>query len=108
MNDVTKRPSLVVAPTVALMQWKNEIDQHTDGKLKTYMYHGASRTSNVAELAPYDVILTTYSVLESVYRKQTYGFKRKTGVVKEPSVLHQTEFYRVILDEAHNIKDRQE
>ena len=107
MNDVTKRPSLVVAPTVALMQWKNEIDQHTDGKLKTYMYHGASRTSNVAELAPYDVILTTYSVLESVYRKQTYGFKRKTGVVKEPSVLHQTEFYRVILDEAHNIKDRQ-
>ncbi|GMM54275.1 DNA repair protein [Maudiozyma humilis] len=107
MNDLTKRPSLVVAPTVALMQWKNEIEQHTDGKLKIYTYHGASRTVNAAELESFDVILTTYSVLESVYRKQTYGFKRKTGLVKEASALHNMEFYRVILDEAHNIKDRQ-
>lgn len=107
MNDLTKRPSLVVAPTVALMQWKNEIDQHTNGKLKIYTYHGASRTVNTAELASFDVILTTYSVLESVYRKQTYGFKRKAGLIKEPSALHNMDFYRVILDEAHNIKDRQ-
>lgn len=107
MTDTTKKPSLVVAPTVALMQWKNEIAQHTGGKLKTYMYHGANRASNIAEFKDVDVLLTTYSVLESVYRKQTYGFKRKSGLVKEPSVLHNTEFYRVILDEAHNIKDRQ-
>lgn len=107
MNDTNKRPSLVVAPTVALMQWKNEINQHTNGKLKIYLYHGASKTVNIADLAPYDVILTTYSVLESVYRKQTYGFKRKTGLIKEASALHNIDFYRVILDEAHNIKDRQ-
>lgn len=107
MHDTTKRPSLVVAPTVALMQWKNEIEQHTNGKLKIYLYHGANKTSKITDLADYDVILTTYSVLESVYRKQTYGFRRKTGMVKERSVLHNIEFYRVILDEAHNIKDRQ-
>lgn len=106
MNDVEKTPSLVVAPTVALMQWKNEIDQHTDGKLTTYLYHGANRTTNVNDLKGYDVILTTYAVLESVFRKQIYGFRRKNGLVKEPSVLHNLPFFRVILDEAHNIKDR--
>ncbi|CAM9011065.1 unnamed protein product [Wickerhamomyces anomalus] len=72
LHDKTKRPSLVVAPTVALMQWKNE-DPTT----------------------------------RCVYRKQQYGFKRKNGTVKEKSPLHAIQFYRVILDEAHNIKDRQ-
>lgn len=106
MRDPTKRPSLVVAPTVALMQWKNEILQHSGGKLSTYLFHGAARTGDAAELEGVDVVLTTYSVLESVYRKQAYGFRRKNGLVKEPSLLHNMQFYRVILDEAHNIKDR--
>lgn len=106
MNDMAKTPTLVVAPTVALMQWKNEIAQHTGGKLKTYLYHGAARTGQVADLEGIDVILTTYSVLESVYRKQVYGFRRKSGLVKERSLLHNIHFHRVILDEAHNIKDR--
>ncbi|CCF57912.1 hypothetical protein KAFR_0D02640 [Kazachstania africana CBS 2517] len=107
MSDVAKTPSLVVAPTVALIQWKDEIEQHTNGKLKVYVYHGSSKTVNIADMAGYDVILTTYAVLESVFRKQNYGFRRKHGLVKEPSALHNMEFYRVILDEAHNIKDRQ-
>lgn len=106
MNDRSKKPSLVVAPTVALMQWKNEIEQHTNGALSTYIYHGASRTINIHDLKDIDVILTTYSVLESVFRKQNYGFRRKNGLVKEKSLLHNIDFYRAILDEAHNIKDR--
>ncbi|SCV04372.1 LANO_0G09802g1_1 [Lachancea nothofagi CBS 11611] len=107
MNDTSKKPNLVVAPTVALVQWKNEIDQHTGGKLTTHIFHGANRSTNIGEFKDVDVLLTTYSVLESVFRKQNYGFKRKNGVYKEPSVLHNMNFYRVILDEAHNIKDRQ-
>lgn len=107
MSDRTKRPNLVVGPTVALMQWKNEIEKHTEpGSLSVLLFHGANRASSVEELEKYDVILTSYSVLESVYRKEHYGFKRKTGLVKEESPLHHLQFYRVILDEAHNIKDR--
>lgn len=107
MTDRTKRPNLVVGPTVALMQWKNEIEAHTDpGMLKVLLFHGANRSSDVEELTQYDVILTSYSVLESVYRKQKYGFKRKDGVVKQKLPLHAIPFYRVVLDEAHNIKDR--
>lgn len=107
MSDLTKRPNLVVGPTVALMQWKHEIENHTEpGSLKVLLFHGANRSSDVEELSKYDVILTSYSVMESVYRKEHYGFKRKAGLIKEKSALHHIKFYRVILDEAHNIKDR--
>lgn len=108
LTDRTKKPNLVVGPTVALMQWKNEIEKHIDEehKLKVLLFHGANRSSDAEELSKYDVILTSYSVLESVYRKENYGFKRKAGLIKEKSPLHHVKFYRVILDEAHNIKDR--
>ncbi|TFK43094.1 SNF2 family N-terminal domain-containing protein [Crucibulum laeve] len=100
-----QKPNLVVAPTVAIMQWRNEIAAHTDG-LKVLVWHGAARESNVAELKKYDVVLTTYAVLESCFRKQQSGFKRKGQIIKEKSPLHQLKWNRIILDEAHNIKER--
>lgn len=107
MSDLQKRPNLVVGPTVALMQWKHEIEAHTKaGSLSVLLFHGANRISTARELEQYDVILTSYAVLESVYRKERYGFKRVNGVVKQKSPLHAVQFYRVVLDEAHNIKDR--
>ncbi|KAG1759066.1 SNF2 family N-terminal domain-containing protein [Suillus occidentalis] len=101
-----KRPNLVVAPTVAIMQWRNEINTHTEG-MNVLVWHGASRVSNPKELEKYDVVLTTYAVMESCFRKQQSGFKRKGLIVKEPSPLHQIKWNRIILDEAHNIKERQ-
>lgn len=106
MHDRTKGPNLVVAPTVALMQWKSEIETHTNNILKVGLFHGASRAKDITELKDFDVILTSYAVVESCYRKERYGFTKKHKKVKEKSILHQKKFYRVILDEAHNIKDR--
>ncbi|KAF8681259.1 SNF2 family N-terminal domain [Rhizoctonia solani] len=100
-----QKPNLVVAPTVAIMQWKNEIEAHTEG-FKVYMFHGGSREKNIKELAKYDIVLTSYSVLESSFRKQISGFKRKGEIVKEKSPLHALNWRRIILDEAHNIKER--
>ncbi|KAF8966406.1 SNF2 family N-terminal domain-containing protein [Flammula alnicola] len=99
------KPNLVVAPTVAIMQWRNEIATHTDG-LKVLVWHGSSRESDAAELKKYDVVLTTYAILESCFRKQQSGFKRKGMIVKEKSPVHQVHWNRVVLDEAHNIKER--
>lgn len=97
----------MLTPTVALLQWQEEIIRHTlPGTLNILVYHGTERPTTVAELESYDVILSTYSIVESGYRKQQYGFKRKGQVVKETSVLHQIDWKRVILDEAHSIKDR--
>ncbi|RKF75963.1 DNA repair protein RAD16 [Golovinomyces cichoracearum] len=103
------KPSLVLIPPVALLQWQQEIDSYTGGALKTFVYHGTNlKTKGISkdDIMEYDVILMSYNSLESVYRKQEKGFKRKDGLYKEKSVIHQTRFHRVILDEAHNIKSR--
>jgi DNA repair protein RAD16 len=110
MSDFpARKPSLVLVPPVALMQWMTEIDSYTDGRLKTLVFHGTnakSKNLTVKELKGYNVIIMSYNSLESMYRKQEKGFKRKDGVFKEKSIIHQTEFHRVILDEAHCIKTR--
>ncbi|KAJ2008596.1 DNA repair protein rad16 [Coemansia thaxteri] len=107
------KPTLVICPTVALIQWKTEIEAATDA-LAVLVYYGNERKKildeqgqvNSAELAKYDVVLTTYAVMESGYRRQKQGFRLKGVVYREPSVLHMIEWFRVVLDEAHNIKDR--
>ncbi|KAJ2554314.1 DNA repair protein rad16 [Coemansia sp. RSA 1933] len=108
------KPTLVVCPTVALMQWKAEIEMATND-LSVFMFYGEQRKRlldgdsgdvDMEELSKHDVILTTYAVMESGFRRERTGFRRKGVLCKEPSVLHQIEWFRVVLDEAHNLKDR--
>ncbi|CEI69407.1 DNA repair protein RAD16 [Fusarium venenatum] len=110
MSDYpAKRPSLVLVPPVALMQWQSEIKSYTDGTLKTFVYHGTNQKTKgitVSQLKKFDVIMMSYNSLESIYRKQEKGFKRKDGIYKEKSVIHALNFHRIILDEAHCIKTR--
>ncbi|KAK7910822.1 DNA repair protein RAD16 [Apiospora marii] len=110
MSDYpAKKPSLVLVPPVALMQWTAEIESYTDGKLKTLIFHGTNakaKNMTSAQLKKFDVLLMSYNSLESIYRKQEKGFKRKNGLYKEKSAIHSIQFHRVILDEAHCIKTR--
>ncbi|KAM0561631.1 hypothetical protein ACHAPJ_002799 [Fusarium lateritium] len=110
MSDYpAKQPSLVLVPPVALMQWQQEIKSYTDGTLKTFVFHGTNQKAKgitVKELKKYDVIMMSYNSLESMYRKQEKGFKRKDGIYKEKSAIHSINFHRIILDEAHCIKTR--
>ena len=102
-------PTLVVVPPVALMQWQNEIEQYTDGKLKVLVYHNTNpniKNLKVKDLRRFDVIMISYSGLESIYRKESKGWKRDDGLVKENSKIHAIKYHRLILDEAHNIKTR--
>ncbi|EPQ59717.1 hypothetical protein GLOTRDRAFT_71378 [Gloeophyllum trabeum ATCC 11539] len=99
------KPNLVIAPTVAIIQWKNEIEKHAEG-MSVLVWHGANRESSIDQLKKHNVVLTTYSVLESSFRKQESGFKRKGQIVKEKSPLHAIKWHRIVLDEAHNIKER--
>lgn len=110
MSDYpAKQPTLVLVPPVALMQWQSEIESYTDGTLKTFVFHGTNAKTKgmqTKDLKKYDVIMMSYNSLESIFRKQERGFKRKDGIYKEQSVIHALTFHRIILDEAHCIKTR--
>ncbi|KAL2821027.1 SNF2 family N-terminal domain-containing protein [Aspergillus granulosus] len=103
------KPSLVVVPPVALMQWQLEIKEYTNGKLKVLIYHNSNskvKTLSKKDLLKYDVIMISYAGLESMHRKEWKGWNRNDGIVKEDSVIHSIHFHRLILDEAHSIKQR--
>ena len=46
---------------------------------------------------PLKKVLTTYAVLESSFRKQQSGFKRKGVIIKEASIMHSIKWNRVII-----------
>lgn len=67
---------------------------------------GSTRTTKKADLLKHQVILTSYAIVEQGFRKQQYGVRRQGELVKAKSLLHSIQWGRVILDEAHAIKDR--
>ena len=101
-------------PTVAVVQWRNELAAHTDG-VKVVVWHGAARKTNHKELEKFDVVsslsrppqlypdflsmqvITTYAVLESCFRKQQQGFKRQGNIIKEKSPLHTINWNRIVV-----------
>ncbi|KAE8144282.1 SNF2 family N-terminal domain-containing protein [Aspergillus avenaceus] len=103
------QPSLVVVPPVALMQWQSEINEYTNGQLKVLVYHNSnSKVKSITkkDLQKYDVIMISYSGLESIHRKEWKGWNRNDSIVKEDSIIHSITYHRLILDEAHSIKQR--
>ena len=72
--------TLVICPVIALSQWKTEIEKFTeDGTLSVGIYHGPKRASEAPRelMRKYDIVLTTYQVLEQDFRKMTSPNKVK-------------------------------
>ncbi|EEC47372.1 predicted protein [Phaeodactylum tricornutum CCAP 1055/1] len=64
--------TLVVCPVIALHQWKTEIEKFTElDTLSVGIYHGPNRATDMPPelMQKYDVVLTTYQVLEQDFRK---------------------------------------
>lgn len=61
-----------MCPASILRQWARELEDKVteEAKLSVLIYHGGSRTRNPDELAKYDVVLTTYSIVTNEVPKQ--------------------------------------
>ncbi|TYJ54749.1 hypothetical protein B9479_004597 [Cryptococcus floricola] len=109
-QDPKQKTTLIVAPLALLGQWKAEIESKTThGLLKVYIHHGPKRTASIAALKQYDVVLTTYGMLVSEgpsEKKMIEEDGKKYVDNKKIGPLIKTNWYRIILDEAHQIRNR--
>ncbi len=69
--SATRGSTLVVCPVSAMTQWATEITSRTlPGSLSVLVWHGSDRRlATSADLASYDVVITSYSVLEREWRR---------------------------------------
>ena len=103
VRDLTNSKStLLVAPLSTIANWEEQVAAHIEeGTLKTYIYHGNNRIQDVDLLAKYDLVITTYAVVAS----DLAGRKKRASTDKE-SPLILTNFFRIVLDEAHAIREQ--
>ncbi|KAH0565486.1 hypothetical protein GP486_001111 [Trichoglossum hirsutum] len=95
------KSTLVVAPLALIKQWEKEIKDRVSGshRLRVCVHHGPNRTKDYQDLQRYDVVITTYQILASEHA----GSSDKEGGLQVGCFgVH---WYRVILDEAHSIKN---
>ena len=91
-HDLGPNTTLIVCPPTVLSTWITQIKEHTTpGSLKVYKYHG-KRTSDAAELWRFDIVFTTYTTLSSEKNDPESPIKK-------------IEWWRIILDEAHVIRN---
>ncbi|KAJ0978965.1 hypothetical protein J5N97_014439 [Dioscorea zingiberensis] len=86
------KTTLVVCPKSVLSSWVTQLEEHIKvGALKVYLYYG-ERVKDIEELKKYDIVLTTYNIVTAEY-----------GSGDSP--LEAIDWLRVVLDEAHVIKN---
>ena len=102
LSSTVGKGTLVVAPLALIKQWEGEIKNRVNEshKLRVCIHHGPQRTKRFEDLKKYDVVITTYQILVSEHGSSS---QREDGPKVGCFGIH---WYRVILDEAHTIKNR--
>ncbi|GMH29415.1 hypothetical protein Nepgr_031258 [Nepenthes gracilis] len=91
-SSIDSKTTLIVCPLSVFSTWVAQLCEHTrPGSLKVYMYYG-ERTQDADELKKFDIVLTTYSTLANEESRPESPVKKIV-------------WWRIILDEAHLIKN---
>ncbi|KAG0368749.1 hypothetical protein BGZ54_001231 [Gamsiella multidivaricata] len=103
---IKSHATLIICPLSTVQNWEEQFDNHVHrDALNVYVYHGGQRVADPSFLAKHDVVITTYNLLGTEYSKETKARDSQTGLSKYPSVLQHVDWFRVVLDEAHIIKE---
>ncbi|KAI7790438.1 putative transcription termination factor 2, partial [Triplophysa rosa] len=107
---VASQGTLIICPASLVHHWKIEIDKRVkSNRLSVYLYHGPNRQRSASVLAEHDVVITTYSLASKEIPVQKENAEKPSQdsdrVTSEMPPLLRVAWARVILDEAHNIKN---
>ena len=118
-TDPSRKTTLIVAPVALMKQWEKEIRTKLKSdrahKLTTFILHGTKRSVTWEQLRTYDVVLTTFGTLANeIKRKEGMDMRKRanpnwrpTGASDRlPLLGDECKWYRVIIDEAQCIKNR--
>lgn len=119
-TDEERKPTLIIAPVALMQQWKREIGRILKPgrhQLSVYILHGEKRAVSFRDLKNYDVVLTTFGTLSSeLKRREKYDELQSSGANEQtlsreiakslPCLGPSSKWYRVIIDEAQCIKNR--
>lgn len=116
LSTKERKTTLIVATKALAPQWEREIKSKTrSGALSVLLYHGANRPRDPRRLERYDVVITTFSTLEAERRTRGSSSESegdsdspriKSKQKQELGTLFATRWLRIVLDEAHIIKNR--
>ncbi|KAH8278967.1 hypothetical protein KR018_011814, partial [Drosophila ironensis] len=91
-KDSHRGGTLVVCPASLLRQWEGEVNSKVKrDKLSVCVHHGNNRESKSKRLSAYDIVVTTYNIVGREH--------------KELSALFGVKWRRIILDEAHVVRN---
>ncbi|KAF2006616.1 hypothetical protein P154DRAFT_421856 [Amniculicola lignicola CBS 123094] len=108
-NPICKT-TLIIAPVALMYQWKEEIECHIKSEypLDVFVYHGNGKKATFDQLRKYDVVLTTFGTLASEYKAKEKDSREDSRTRNEPwpLIARGSMWYRIIMDEAQCIKNR--
>ncbi|XP_017142874.1 transcription termination factor 2 [Drosophila miranda] len=91
-KDTHRGGTLVVCPASLLRQWEAEVESKVNRhRLTVCVHHGNNRETKAKHLRTYDIVVTTYNIVGREH--------------KESSALFGVKWRRIILDEAHVVRN---
>ncbi|CCH46059.1 putative ATPase/DNA helicase [Wickerhamomyces ciferrii] len=103
------KTTLIVVPTSLLSQWQDEFLKANNTDSKIIIYYGTESGKDLKnELCgenPPMVVLTTYGTIQHEWSKLVSYVKVEGGELPKLG-LFSVRFFRVVLDEGHNIRNR--
>lgn len=96
-NNHPVQATLVVVPQPLLNTWEEELSRHQqEGTIAAFRHHARSKLADISQIKAVNVVLTTYHTLSADWKAVKAG---------DSNIMFSVRWKRIILDEAHIIRN---